>query len=91
MPELPQFKNEEEWVEFFDTHDMGEYLYDMIPVDPKQFRVVRRPKASIRLELQRKTLEQVRDLAKRKRKSPEKLLEQWLNQRVREELAAQKV
>lgn len=91
MAELPKFKSEEEWVEFFDTHDMGEYLDDMIPVDAKAFRMVRRPKASIRLELQRKTLEQVRNLAKRKRKSPEKLLEQWLKQRVREELAAQKV
>ncbi len=91
MAELPQFKNEEEWVDFFDTHDMGEYLEDMIPIDPKVFRVVRRPKASIRLELQRKTLEHVRELAKRKRKSPEKLLEQWLKQRVREELAAHKL
>jgi hypothetical protein len=24
MAELPKFKNEEEWAEFFDTHDMSE-------------------------------------------------------------------
>ena len=43
MAELPEFKSEEEWVDFVDTHDMGEYLDDMIPVDAKAFRMVRRP------------------------------------------------
>jgi hypothetical protein len=70
---------------------MAEYWDDMIPVDPKEFRIVRRHKTSIRLEIPIKTMEKVREMAKRKRKSPEKLLQQWLDQRVREELAAMKL
>jgi hypothetical protein len=91
MAKLPKITNAEEWAEFVDTHDMAEYWDDMIPVDPKEFHIVRRRKTSIRLEIPIKTLEKVRALAKRKRKSPEKLLQQWLDQRVREELAAMKL
>jgi hypothetical protein len=88
MAQLPQFKNEEEWVEFFDTHDMGDYLEDMIPVDPKEFRVVRRRKTAVLLELPSKQMDSVRELAKRKKKPPQKMLQQWVSQRLRDELAA---
>ena len=88
MAELPEFKNEEEWAGFFDTHDMGEYLEDMIPVDPKEFRIVRRRKTTILLEILRKQMDRVRELAKRKKKPPQKMLQQWVSQRLRDELAA---
>jgi hypothetical protein len=88
MAQLPEFKNEKEWVDFFDTHDMGEYLEDMIPVDPKEFRIVRRRKTAVLLELPSKQIEKVRELAKRQKKPPQKMLQQWLSQRLRDELAA---
>jgi len=69
MAQLPQFKNEEEWTEFFDTHDMGKYLEDMIPVDPKEFRIVRRRKMAVLLEIPSKQMDRVRELAKRQKKT----------------------
>jgi hypothetical protein len=88
MAKLPKITNEEEWTEFVDTHDVAEYWDDMIPVDPKEFRVVRRRKTLVGLEIPTKTMEKVRQLAKQKKKAPEKMLQQWVTQRLRDEFAA---
>jgi len=88
MAKLPKITNEEEWAEFVDTHDMAEYWDEMIPVDPKEFRVVRRRKTAVLLELPNKQMDRVRELAKRQKKPPQKILQQWVNQRLRDELAA---
>jgi len=88
MAKLPKITNEEKWAEFVDTHDMAEYWDDMIPVDPKEFRVVRRHKTAVLLEIPSKQMDSVRELAKRKKKPPQKMLQQWVSQRLRDELAA---
>jgi hypothetical protein len=88
MAKLPKITNEEAWAKFVDTHDMGEYWDDMISVDPKEFRIVRRRKTLVGLEIPAKTMEKVRQLAKHKKKAPEKMLRQWVDQRLRDELAA---
>ncbi|MGH7599927.1 MAG: CopG family antitoxin [bacterium] len=88
MAKLPKITTEEEWAEFVDTHDMAEYWDDMIPVDPKEFRILRRRKTLVGLEIPTKTMEKVRQLAKQKKKAPEKMLQQWVTQRLRDEFAA---
>lgn len=88
MAKLPKITNEEEWAEFVDTHDMAEYWDDMIPVNPKEFRIVRRRKTLVGLEIPTRTMEKVRQLAKQRKKAPEKMLQQWVTQRLRDEFAA---
>lgn len=88
MAKLPKIINEEEWADFVDTHDMADYWDDMIPVDSKEFRIVRRRKTLVGLEIPTKTMEKVRQLAKQKKKAPEKMLQQWVTQRLRDEFAA---
>jgi hypothetical protein len=88
MAKLPKITNEEEWAEFVDTHDMAEYWDDLIPVDSKEFRIVRRSKTAVLLEIPRKQMDRVRELAKRKKTPPQKMLQQGVSQRLRDELAA---
>lgn len=88
MAKLAKINNGEAWAEFVDKHDMAEYWDEMLPIDPKGFRIVRRRKTLIGLEIPAKTMEKVRQLAKYKKKPPEKMLQQWVAQRLRDELAA---
>jgi len=88
MSKLPRITNAEKWAQFVDTHDMSDYWEDMIPVDPKEFRIVRRSKTAVLLEIPSKQMDRVRELAKRKKKPPQKMLQQWVSQRLRDESAA---
>lgn len=88
MAKFSKITNAEEWAEFVDTHDMAEYWDEMIPVDSKEFRIVRRHKTAVLLEISSKQMDRVRELAKRKKKPPQKMLQQWVSQRLRDESAA---
>ncbi|HEY3397964.1 MAG TPA: CopG family antitoxin [Armatimonadota bacterium] len=50
MKKLPQFKTEEEEMNFWDTHDDEEYLYEPLEMGTMHFRPEPKKQISLRLE-----------------------------------------
>ena len=77
---LPSSRSLDELVEFFDTHDMGEYWEHM-------------PDAHFDIDIKRKThlvaideelIGKLAEIAKSKRISAERLIHSWLQEKMRE-------
>ncbi len=77
---LPRFESLDELVEFFDTHDMGEYWEGM-------------PKASFEIDLKKNThfvsieaglAERLAQIAKARRMPSEQLVNLWLKEKILE-------
>lgn len=81
---VPQFGSLDKLVEFFDTHDMGEYLDDM-------------PEAHFDIDIKRRThvfsldedlAERVTAIAKAKRIPSKTLINEWVREKVLEQTKA---
>lgn len=75
---LPAFTSLDELVEFFDTHDLGDYLEGM---PEAQFNVSLQ--RSIRLiPVDEEIVRRVAEIAKQKQMPPEALVALWLQERI---------
>ncbi len=75
---LPQFSSDQALVDFFDTHDMGDYL-DQMPevefeIDIKRSRYLVSVDGSL--------MDQLSETAKRQQVSVERLVDTWLKEKL---------
>lgn len=73
---LPIFKSTDELVEFFDTHDMGEYADDL----PEADFDIRISKGSYLVEIDKKLMKKIAEMAKMRHISAVKLVNNWLEE-----------
>ena len=77
---LPKFNSTAELVDFFDTHDMGDYLEQMPEVD---FEIkIKRRKHLIALE--EDVVTKVTRIAKAKKVSSEALINTWIKEKLQQ-------
>ncbi len=81
---MPKFDSLTNLVEFFDTHDMGDYLEDMREVD-SDINITKRTHL---IALDEDLAQQVTAIAKAKRVSSKNLVNQWLREKVLEQAKA---
>jgi hypothetical protein len=77
---LPRFRSLDELVEFFDTHDLGEYWNEM-------------PEAHFEVDLKRRThlvaidaelVDKLTEIARSRHTSSEELINSWLREKILE-------
>lgn len=73
---LPIFKSTDELVEFFDTHDMGEYADDL----PEEDFDIRISKRSCLVEIDKTLMKKIAEMAKLRHISTAKLVNNWLEE-----------
>lgn len=78
---LPRFDSIDELIDFFETHDMGEFMEDMTEVDFEVDLKKRKYLFSLDAEVARKLSE----IARAKKMSSEALANVWLNEKISEE------
>ena len=75
---LPRFKSLDELVEFFDTHDLGEYWNEM-------------PEAHFEVDIKRRThlvtidtdlADKLTEIARSRKTSTEELINSWLREKI---------
>ena len=81
MPKLPEFKNEAEAAEFFDTHDLADYWDDMAPVENLVVEV-EPPQKPVSLRLPLPAIERLKTLAASEGISYQKLIQKWILQKL---------
>lgn len=83
MPEsnskiLPQFASDEEFVDFFESHDMGDYLNQMPEVD---FEIdIKRDRYLVSVDSS--LMDQLLETAKSQQVSVELLVDAWLKEKL---------
>ncbi len=78
---IPDFATLDELVEFWETHSFADYAADTEPVN---IIVNLPPKGEkMKIELNAKMTDQVRDLARRRRVAPERLVQRWIEENLR--------
>ena len=75
---LPKFESLDVLVEFFDTHDMGEY-WDQMPEADFDIRIRRRKHL---VAIDEEIIPKLNKVARKKRMSSEKLINTWLKERL---------
>jgi len=80
---LPHFRSLDELVEFFDGHDLGEYLDQMPEVD---FEVDIKQKAYL-FTLDTEVAEKLMEIARSRKISPEALVNAWVREKILEQKA----
>jgi hypothetical protein len=84
---LPRSKSVKELVEFFDTHDMGDYWEKM----PKAHFDVNIKKRKHWVALEGDIVDKLAQIAKSKKVSSESLINAWLKDKIRRATKIQKV
>lgn len=77
---LPRFSSLDELVEFFDTHDMGEY-WDEMPEAHFEIDIKKRKHL---VAIDADLAEKLTQIAKAKRTPSEKLINSWLKEKILE-------
>ena len=75
---LPTFRSLDHLVEFFDTHDMGEY-WDQMPEAHFDVDIKRRTHL---VAIDDEIMSKLSDIAKSKKVPPEKLINSWLKEKL---------
>lgn len=83
---IPDFASREEEAEFWDTHDITDYLDEL---KPATVRVTKNLSHGMTIRLDLKTLEQLRGLAEEKGVGPTTLIRMWVLERLKAEKRAQ--
>jgi hypothetical protein len=78
---IPQFRSREEEAEFWDTHDVTDYLDELEPV---KVRFARNLSEGITIRFDPKTLATLRLQAREKGVGPSTLARMWILERLRE-------
>ena len=86
MPKLPEFQSDEELIAWFDSHDTADYINDMEPAD-QEFSVTRSmfPTSPVDLRLRTDFLDAIETLAQRRGIPYQRLLQQWLQEKLAQE------
>jgi hypothetical protein len=77
---VPQFRSLDELVEFFDTHDMGDYLKDKSEV---KFKVNIKRRTHL-FALDAELAGKLTEIAKLKQTSAESLINAWLKEKIQQ-------
>ena len=85
MPKLPVFQTDEEEAEFWDTHSTADYWDEMEPVSDVTVSVPHLPHRLISLPLSQALFTEIKQLAEERGIPYERLVRQWLAERVKEE------
>lgn len=88
MAKLPKLKTDAEVAEFWDTHDLTDYLEDFEEVTDAKF--VRPPKGVIALRLDEPIVRAIKTLARRKGLGYSPLIRMWLIERLEQEIGHRK-
>ena len=81
---IPEFASREEEAEWFDTHDMGDYLDEFEVVDSQDVRVEPNLSEGITVRLTPALLGQLRRAARAKGIGPSTLARMWILEHLRE-------
>ncbi|MBI4672269.1 MAG: hypothetical protein HY741_11470 [Chloroflexi bacterium] len=81
---LPKFASTKKLVEFFETHDLGDYWEAMPPAD-FEIHITKRTHL---VSLDQKLVEQVSAIARAKHMSSKTLINKWLREKVSEQTRA---
>lgn len=84
---LPRSKSVKELVEFFETHDMGDY-WDKMPEAHFDVNIKKRKHL---VALEKDIVDKLTEIAKSKKVSSETLINAWLKDRIRRVTKIQKV
>ncbi|MDQ2806992.1 MAG: BrnA antitoxin family protein [Chloroflexota bacterium] len=84
MARIPEFKNEQEEADFWDTHSVADYLDELTEVDP-QTEFPPAAGVPIPLRLERETVAQLRTVARRQGVGYQTLIRHWLLERLAEQ------
>ena len=84
---LPRSKSVKELVDFFETHDMGDYLEKM----PEAHFDVNIEKRKHLVVLEEDIVDKLTEIAKAKKVSSESLINAWLKDKIRRATKIQKV
>ncbi len=77
---LPEFDSTAELVDFFDTHDMGDY-WEQMPEADFEIKIKRRKHL---IALEEDVVSQVTRIAKAKKVSSEALINTWLKEKLQQ-------
>ena len=77
-PALPKFESLDELVEFFDTHDMGDY-WEQMPEASFDINIKRRKHL---VAIDEEIIPQLNEIAKSRKVSSEKLINTWLKEKL---------
>ncbi|MEK7833747.1 MAG: CopG family antitoxin [Acidobacteriota bacterium] len=75
---LPKFSSLEETVEFFDSHDLGDYLDQM----PEAHFDVNLQRSTWMMAIDEEIVRRVSEIAKQEHLQPELLVNRWLQERI---------
>jgi hypothetical protein len=81
---IPEFASREEAAEWFDTHDIADYLDEFELVDRKQVRVAKKLSANLTVRLTPELMNQLRSQAEQKGLGPSTLARMWIVEHLRE-------
>ena len=81
MTKLPEFKSEQEESEFWDSHELTDYLDETAPVDV-QFVDARPRKTLISLRMPPEVIAQLKDLAHARGIGYQTLIRMWVMERL---------
>ena len=75
---LPKFSSLDETVDFFDNHDLGDYLDQM----PEAHFEVNLQRSSWMIEVDETVVRRVSEIARQEHLLPESLVNRWLQERI---------
>lgn len=86
MPKLPEFQSDEELIAWFDSHDTADYIDEMEPAG-QEVSVIRSmfPTSPVDLRLRTDFLDAIETLAQRRGIPYQRLLQQWLQEKLAQE------
>ena len=85
MARIPDLKTREEAREFWDTHDLTDYLEDLEPVEEEIF-IRPKEKQIVSIRMERHLVEILKELAARRGLPYSALVRSWILERLRQEL-----
>ena len=80
---MPEFSNDKEIADFWDTHSFQDYLDD---TKEGEIEFVRKPKKALTVRLAPEDIEMVRKLANYKGLSYTALIRMWVKEKLRKEI-----
>lgn len=86
MAKIPELKTRREAREFWDTHDLTDYLEDLEPVAEEIFVRPRAKQQILSIRIERRLVELLKKLAARKGLATSSLVRSWIMERLQEEL-----
>lgn len=82
---IPDFATIEEEAQWYDTHDMGDYLDEFKVVDRTRVRVAKQLSENLTVRLAPEYLGRLRDEAERKGVGPSTLARMWIMEHLQED------